>query len=130
MVGPKQVYRSGDALEFHPPDVVERESAAPARVGCDLADEHFTGLMRAFGLIKGDVDLFDAFNDFSSGGTLAYYSTEDKTITVRGQRLTPAVRATLEGLGYMMLWGMDIFSSAIMKKLLRYQKKVFIRILH
>jgi hypothetical protein len=57
--------------------------------------EQFTGLMRAFGLITGDVDLFDAVNDFNSAGTLAYYSFEDKRITVRGVRVTPAVRATL-----------------------------------
>ena len=52
----------------------------------------FTGLMRAFGLLTGDVDLFDAVNDFSTGGTLAYYSFEDERITIRGERLTPAVR--------------------------------------
>ncbi|MEO7351997.1 MAG: hypothetical protein ABIW17_08875, partial [Marmoricola sp.] len=57
--------------------------------------EHFTGLLRAIGLITGDVDLFDAVNDFSAGGTLAYYSFEDKRITIRGKRLTPAIRATL-----------------------------------
>ncbi len=57
--------------------------------------EHFGALMRAFGLLTGEVDLFDAFNDFASGGTLAYYSFEDKAITVRGEKLTPAVRATM-----------------------------------
>ncbi len=51
--------------------------------------------MRAFGLLTGDVDLFDAVNDFSTGGTLAYYSFEDERITVRGEKLTPAVRGTL-----------------------------------
>src|SRR5690242_9943869 len=34
----------------------------------------FTGLMRALGLIKGDVDLFGAFNTASGSETLAYYS--------------------------------------------------------
>ena len=57
--------------------------------------EQFTGLMRAFGLLTGDVDLFEAVNDFSTGGTLAYYSFEDERITVRGEKLTPAVRGTL-----------------------------------
>ncbi len=57
--------------------------------------EQFTGLMRAFGLLAGDVDLFDAVNDFSTGGTLAYYSFEDERITVRGEKLTPAMRGTL-----------------------------------
>ena len=55
----------------------------------------FAGLMRAFGLITGDVDLFAAFNDVSGGGTLAYYSFKDERITIRGQRVTPAVRSTL-----------------------------------
>ncbi len=53
------------------------------------------GMLRAFGLIKGDPDLFDAVNDFSGSGTLAYYSFEDRDITVRGQRVTPAMRSTL-----------------------------------
>ncbi len=56
---------------------------------------NFTGLMRAFGLITGDVNLFKASNDFSGGATLAYYSFKDKRITIRGHRLTPSVRATL-----------------------------------
>ena len=54
-----------------------------------------TGLLRAFGLIKGDVDLFKASNEFSGSGTLAYYSFEDEDITVRGQTVTPAMRSTL-----------------------------------
>jgi Zn-dependent peptidase ImmA (M78 family) len=54
-----------------------------------------TGLMRAFGLVKGDVDLLHASNEASGAGTLAYYSYEDKTITIRGRKLTPAVRFTL-----------------------------------
>lgn len=57
--------------------------------------QQFTGLMRAFGLITGDVDLFAAVNDFHSAGILAYYSFQDKTITIRGNRLTPSVRSTL-----------------------------------
>lgn len=57
--------------------------------------EQFTGLMRAFGLITGDVNLFDAVNAYSGAGTLAYYSLEDKRITIRGERVTPAVRATV-----------------------------------
>jgi len=56
---------------------------------------HFAGLMRAFGLMTGNVDLFAAFNTFSVSGTLAYYSFDDKTITIRGSKLTAASRATL-----------------------------------
>lgn len=57
--------------------------------------EQFTGLMRAFGLITGDVDLFAAINDFHGAGTLAYYSFKDERITIRGETVTPAVRSTL-----------------------------------
>jgi hypothetical protein len=54
-----------------------------------------TALFRAFGLISGDVDLFEAFNDAHGSGTLAYYSFDDRAITVRGKKLTLASRATL-----------------------------------
>lgn len=54
-----------------------------------------TSLLRAFGLISGDVDLFEAFNDARGAGTLAYYSFEDRSITVRGKTLALASRATL-----------------------------------
>jgi len=54
-----------------------------------------TGLLRALGLITGDVDLFAAFNDAHGSGTLAYYSFDDQRITIRGTTLTPAVQPTL-----------------------------------
>lgn len=57
--------------------------------------EQFTSLYRAFGLIAGDVDLFDAVNDATGSGTLAYYSFEDEAITVRGKSLSRATHATL-----------------------------------
>lgn len=59
----------------------------------DLAES--TSLLRALGLLAGDVDLFDAVNDATGAGTLAYYSFEDEVITVRGTRLTVANRATV-----------------------------------
>lgn len=57
--------------------------------------DQFTGMLRAVGMISGDVDLFKAYTDFHSSGTLAYYSMEDKRITVRGTKITPAVKSTL-----------------------------------
>ncbi len=54
-----------------------------------------TSLFRAFGLISGDVDLFKAFNEATGSGTLAYYSFDDRAITVRGKDLTLAAHATL-----------------------------------
>ncbi|RNL60580.1 hypothetical protein EFK50_19890 [Nocardioides marmoriginsengisoli] len=57
--------------------------------------DEVTSLFRAFGLIDGDVDLFEAFNDAYGSGTLAYYSFDDQRITVKGKELSLAVRATL-----------------------------------
>lgn len=57
--------------------------------------ERSAGLLRAFGLLTGKVDLFSASNEVSGSGTLAYYSFEDKTITVRGTELVPAAWPTL-----------------------------------
>jgi hypothetical protein len=57
--------------------------------------EQTTGLLRAVGLIEGDVDLFDAGNDLAGAGVLGFYSHEDKLIRIRGAELTPAVKATL-----------------------------------
>ena len=54
-----------------------------------------TSLFRAFGLISGDVDLFEAFNDAHGSGTLAYYAFDDRAITMRGTKVTVASRATL-----------------------------------
>ncbi|MGD9958262.1 hypothetical protein [Nocardioides sp.] len=67
----------------------------------DLSDddraeiEQVTGMVRALGLVTGKLDLFEAVNDFSGAGTLAYYSFDDQRITVRGKKITPGVRSTL-----------------------------------
>lgn len=57
--------------------------------------EQFTGMLRAMGLVHGDVDLFDETNKLTTGGTLAYYSFEDEKVRVRGTEITPAVKSTL-----------------------------------
>jgi hypothetical protein len=57
--------------------------------------DQYTGLFRALGLLSGDVDLFDAFNDAHGSGTLAYYSPDKKEIVIRGDQLTLAARPTL-----------------------------------
>lgn len=69
----------------------ENELDAEDRKEIDQA----TGLYRALGLISGDVDLFDASNDVSSSGTLAYYDFTKKQVTIRGTSLTLAARPTL-----------------------------------
>ena len=53
------------------------------------------GLMRALGLMEGDVDLLATSNQSGAEGTLAYYSAETDRITVRGTALNEHVRATL-----------------------------------
>lgn len=57
--------------------------------------EKFEGFFRALGLVSGDVDLLEASNDASSGTTLAYYSFEDRRITVRGTSINAATKSTV-----------------------------------
>ena len=57
--------------------------------------EHVTGLLRALGLLTGDVDLQKAVSGFQGGAVLAYYSFDDERITVRGKKITPSIKATL-----------------------------------
>ncbi len=57
--------------------------------------EQVTGLLRALGLIEGEVDLFEQSNRLSGSSTIGYYSYEDQRIRIRGSRLTPASRSTL-----------------------------------
>ena len=52
-------------------------------------------MFRALGLIEGDVDLFDKFNELQGKGTIGFYSYEDERIRIRGTELTPAVESTL-----------------------------------
>jgi hypothetical protein len=86
------------AVRFLPPAKFEKTVTTDDK---DLDEQdrtdlkQFTGLMRAFGLLSGDVDLFKSVNDFNGAGVLAYYSFEDKRITIRGSRITPSIRATL-----------------------------------
>ena len=85
-------------VRFLPPPSSRRPSPR-TRSELDAKDRtelrQFTGLMRALGLITGDVDLFKASNTVSGSGTLAYYSFKDKRITVRGTSITPSMRSTL-----------------------------------
>lgn len=53
------------------------------------------GELRAFGLISGNVDLLGAVNDLKDSGTLAFYNSETKRVTVRGTQLTTDLKVTL-----------------------------------
>ncbi len=85
-------------VEFQAPKVFEKGLAADED---ELDDEdreeleQFTGMLRALGLVHGEVDLFKEQDKLTQGGTLAYYSYADEQIRVRGTRITPAVRSTL-----------------------------------
>jgi hypothetical protein len=57
--------------------------------------EQFEASFRALGLIGGDVDLLKSENDIQGGGTLAYYSSDDKKVRVRGTELDVATKVTL-----------------------------------
>lgn len=57
--------------------------------------EQTVGIFRALGLVSGELDLFEAMQDLSAGGTLAYYTPEHKRIRIRGTELTPGVTHTL-----------------------------------
>lgn len=57
--------------------------------------EHAGGLLRSFGLLDDSVDVVAATDQFSGAAVLAYYSPETASITVRGRRITPSVKATL-----------------------------------
>ncbi|WCO65265.1 hypothetical protein PO878_12220 [Iamia majanohamensis] len=57
--------------------------------------EEVVGLLRALGLVSGEVDLEAAGADLAGDGTLAYYDPEAQEVVVRGTELTPAVQVTL-----------------------------------
>ena len=53
------------------------------------------GVLRALGLIQGDVDLLSAVSDLAQTQVVGYYDDHTKRISVRGSDLTPDVRETL-----------------------------------
>lgn len=67
----------------------------------DLTDEdreqidETESVLRALGLVEGDVDLFAKQNQLTGEGTLAYYDPETERIRVKGTEMTPALEVTL-----------------------------------
>ena len=94
-------------LEFeHPVEVVlqpeeeylEQAAGDPAAEADEDAQQEmddFVAVMRALGLVDGEVDLEAAYGDLASEGTLAYYDSRAEMVFVRGDELTPSVRVTL-----------------------------------
>lgn len=61
----------------------------------DEEAEEEVELLRALGLVTGEVDLEAAGDDLAGEGTLAFYSPEEEVVYVKGEELTPAVRVTV-----------------------------------
>jgi hypothetical protein len=57
--------------------------------------EQSTGLLRALGLVEGDLDLFDKSNQLRGKGVIGYYSYDDERLRIRGTEITPAVESTI-----------------------------------
>jgi hypothetical protein len=57
--------------------------------------EHGAGMFRAVGLAEGDLDLLADFEQLGTIGTVGLYLFDDERIMVRGESLTPRVKATL-----------------------------------
>ena len=69
----------------------------PAELSDDDKEEidQFTGMLRALGLLEGDVDLFDKANELHGAAVIGYYSYDDERLRIRGTTITPAVESTI-----------------------------------
>jgi hypothetical protein len=85
-------------VDFLPDEEFETEVTADEAelTAEDRAEiEDASGLLRALGLIDGEVDLFEATNDLTGSGVIGLYDPTTERIQVRGDELTPTVEATL-----------------------------------
>jgi hypothetical protein len=57
--------------------------------------DQYAGMLRALGLVEGDVDLFDKSNELHGKGVIGFYSYEDERLRIRGTEITPAVESTI-----------------------------------
>ena len=57
--------------------------------------DQYAGMLRALGLVQGDVDLFDKSNRLQGEGVIGFYSYEDQRLRIRGTEITPAVESTI-----------------------------------
>lgn len=85
-------------VDFLTPEAYRAEATAEED---DLTDADLdalaadAGLLRALGVASGPVDLLDALNTVTDGGTLAFYDPDDRRVRVRGTELTVGLRVTL-----------------------------------
>lgn len=57
--------------------------------------DQYAGMLRALGLVEGDVDLFDKQNELQGKGIIGFYSYSDERLRIRGTEITPAVESTI-----------------------------------
>jgi hypothetical protein len=57
--------------------------------------DQYAGMLRALGLVEGDVDLFDKQNELRGKGVIGFYSYQDERLRIRGTEITPAVESTI-----------------------------------
>lgn len=57
--------------------------------------DRYAGMLRAMGLASGELDLFEAYNQVSDAGTLAFYDPADQRVRVRGTTMTVGMEVTL-----------------------------------
>ncbi len=71
----------------------DEEAAVADDERAELA--RYAGQLRALGVASGELDLVEAFNQVSDGGTLAFYSPFDDRVRVRGTELTVGLKVTI-----------------------------------
>jgi hypothetical protein len=57
--------------------------------------DQYAGMLRALGMVEGDVDLFDKQNELQGKGVIGFYSYDDERLRIRGTEITPAVESTI-----------------------------------
>ncbi|MGK2947292.1 MAG: hypothetical protein ACSLFP_01845, partial [Acidimicrobiales bacterium] len=57
--------------------------------------DRYAGQLRALGVASGELDLFEAFNQVSDGGTLAFYDPFNERVRVRGTEMTVGLEVTI-----------------------------------
>jgi hypothetical protein len=57
--------------------------------------DQYAGMLRALGLVEGDVDLFEESQELRGKGIIGFYSYADERLRIRGTEITPAVESTI-----------------------------------
>jgi len=57
--------------------------------------DRYAAELRSLGAASGAIDLFEAFNQVSDGGTLAFYEPTDQRVRVRGTEMTVGLEVTI-----------------------------------